>query len=91
MRHVGAFFHATDIPPCYKCSLGKVCKIGGLWSMVGRDEERLRDFEITPDKFTRWEDCAQTVAKVERHARLLHDVTQGLAQEAVGQASASSW
>ena len=79
LRHLGAFFHATEMPPCYTCGLGKVCKIGGLWSMVGEDEERLREFEIAPDKFTRWEDCAQTVAKVEHHAGLLREATQGVA------------
>ena len=71
MQHVGALYHATDIPPCYGCGVAKGCRIGGLWSMVGRDEERLREFEITPDKYTRWEDCARTVAEVERYARVL--------------------
>ncbi len=76
MQHVGTLFHATEIPPCYKCGVAKACRIGGLWSMLGRDEERLREFEITPDKFTRWEDCARTVAEVERCAQVLREAIE---------------
>ncbi|MHC4202216.1 MAG: flavodoxin family protein, partial [Planctomycetota bacterium] len=47
MRHLGAIFHATDIPPCFKCGVGTRCKVGGLWGMVGRDEEKLHSFKIT--------------------------------------------
>ena len=74
MRHLGALFHATEIPPCYKCGVGKACKVGGLWEMVGRDKEELRNFEITPDKFKRWEDCPRTVAEVERYANVLAEL-----------------
>ncbi|MHC4504352.1 MAG: flavodoxin family protein, partial [Planctomycetota bacterium] len=66
MRHLGAIFHATDIPPCFKCGVGTRCKVGGLWGMVGRDEEKLHSFKITRDKFKRWEDCPQTAGEVER-------------------------
>ena len=76
MRHLGALFHATEIPPCYKCGVAKACKIGGLWDMVDHDEERLRDFEMTPDKFKRWEDCPRTVAEVERYAQLLGEAAK---------------
>lgn len=84
MNHVGALFHATEIPPCFSCGLGKVCKIGGLWDMVDHDEERLRDFEVTPDKFTRWEDCPRTVAEVERYAQVLSEAVEqgGIARQA---------
>ena len=77
LRHVGALFHATEIPPCFKCGVAKACRIGGLWSMVGRDEERLREFQLTPDVFTRWEDCPRTVAEVERCAGVLREATEG--------------
>ncbi len=76
MHHLGSIFHTTDIPPCYKCGVGNACKVGGLWGMVGQDKEKLRDFKVTPEKFKRWEDCPQTVAEVERYARVLADVTE---------------
>jgi hypothetical protein len=75
MRLLGSIFHTTEIPPCYKCGLGKACRVGGLWHMVGHDEVKLRDFKVTPDKFKRWEDCPSTVAEVERYARLLAETT----------------
>ena len=75
MRHLGSIFHATEIPPCYKCGVGNMCKVGGLWAMVGHDAEKLHNFKVTPDKFKRWEDCPRTVAEVERYAQALAEVT----------------
>lgn len=75
MRHLGTLFHATEIPPCYKCGIGTQCKVGGLWHVVGHDEEKLRNFKVTADKFKRWEDCPQTVAEVERYAQVLAEIT----------------
>ena len=77
VRYLGAIFHATDIPPCYKCGVGNQCKVGGLWRMVGHDEEKLRNFEVTPDKFKRWEDCRETVARVEHYAQVLAKLPDG--------------
>jgi len=77
MRHLGAIFHATDVPPCYTCGVGTRCKVGGLWGMVGHDEERLRNFVVTPDRFRRWEDCPKTVAEVERYAQVLAELPGG--------------
>ena len=74
MRHLGAILHITEIFPCYKCGVGSRCEIGGLWQMVSHDKERLRNFEITPDKFNRWGDCPKTVAEVERYARALAEL-----------------
>jgi multimeric flavodoxin WrbA len=74
MRRIGALFFATEIPPCYKCGLGNYCKVGGLWYMVDRDTERLRNFEVTPDKFRRWEDCLQTAAEVKHYAHMLAEL-----------------
>ena len=74
MRHLGTIFHTTEIPPCYKCGVGNCCEVGGLWEMVGHDKEKLRNFEVTPDKFKRWEDCLRTVAEVERYAQVLADL-----------------
>ena len=74
MRHLGAIFHVTDTPPCFTCGVGNACKIGGLWHLVGHDEEKLRTFQVAPDKFKRWEDCPPTVAEVERYAQVLAEL-----------------
>ncbi len=74
MRHLGTIFYESEIPPCYKCGVGNRCKVGGLWKQVGRDEEKLHNFKVTPDKFCRWEDCRRTVAEVERYVQVLAKV-----------------
>lgn len=80
MRHLGTVFHATDIPPCYKCGVGNQCKVGGLWHMVGHDENNLHNFKVTPDRFKRWEDCPATVAEVERYAQVLAEIPVGASE-----------
>jgi multimeric flavodoxin WrbA len=71
---IGHIFHATSIPPCFKCGEGNRCKVGGLWGMLGRDDEKLKNFEVTPESFTRWEDSAETVLHVGKYACLLADL-----------------
>jgi hypothetical protein len=47
-------------PPCLKCGAGHYCHVGGLWKYVlDRDENKLKKFEFTTDKFKKWEDCPQ--------------------------------
>ena len=70
-RIVGHIYHASTIPPCYKCGKGNVCKVGGLWHIVGRDEEKLRAFKPTRDVFKHWEDCLETVSQVKGYAKML--------------------
>lgn len=71
---VASVFHHTSIPPCFKCGEGNECMVGGLWSMVGRDEQKLRDFKVTPESFTRWEDSRDTMGKVSRIGGLLAEL-----------------
>lgn len=71
LKMLGHIYYASYTPPCYRCGEGNVCKVGGLWYMVGHDEERLRTLQITPDMFKQWEDSPETVAKVEKAAELL--------------------
>jgi len=73
-RVVGDIFFNSTIPPCYKCGNGNECHIGGLWHMVGRDEEKLANFQLTPDHFKRWEDDPETVAKVDELAGVLAEL-----------------
>ena len=71
---IGYLYYNTNIPPCYKCGMGNVCKVGGLWAMVDRDEQRLKNWKLTEDKFKRWEDDPETVAEVSKYARMLAEL-----------------
>jgi len=71
---IGHIYYASTIPPCYKCGRGNVCKVGGLWYIVGYDEEKLRNFKVRREMFRRWEDCPETVAKVEAYAKVLAEL-----------------
>ena len=42
-----------------------------LFSNISKDEEALRNFEFTPDKFTNWEDDQATVAQVKTFGEML--------------------
>ena len=71
---VGHIFYASTIVPCFKCGRGNVCRVGALWHLVGRDEEKLRNFRFRKEIFNRWEDCPETVAKVDQYAKLLAEL-----------------
>jgi len=40
----------------------------------GRDEEKLRSFQLTQDRFKRWEDCPETVSQVKTYANMLSEL-----------------
>jgi len=71
---IGHIYYTSSTPPCFKCGMGKVCKVGGLWGMVCCNEENLRKFKVTPDKFKRWEDNPETVAEVAKYAKILEEL-----------------
>jgi len=71
---IGHIYYTSSTPPCFKCGMGNVCKVGGLWGMVGRDEEALRKFRLTRDMFKRWEDDSETVAEVAKYAKILAEL-----------------
>jgi multimeric flavodoxin WrbA len=73
-RVVGHIYYASQIPPCFKCGMGQECRVGGLWGMLGRSEERLQQWKLTPELFRRWEDCPETVAQVRHYANLLSEL-----------------
>jgi len=73
-NELGHIYFQSLVPPCFKCGKGDVCQWGGLWRMVGRDVDALNKFEITPDKFRRWEDDEQTVAEVKKYAKMLSEI-----------------
>ena len=71
LQVLGHLYYRSMIPPCLKCGAGRICRRGGLWYLVGKDEEALANFEFTPDKFHRFEDDPETVAKVKEYGELL--------------------
>lgn len=71
---LGEIYFKSLIPPCFKCGKGDVCQWGGLWRMVGRDVEALKKFEITPDKFRRWEDDEKMVDEVKKYGKMLSEL-----------------
>lgn len=71
---LGEIYFKSSIPPCFKCGKGDICQWGGLWRMVGRNEEALKKFEITPEKFKKWEDDKQIVDKVEKYGKILSEI-----------------
>jgi multimeric flavodoxin WrbA len=70
-RILGHIYFNSQTPPCLKCGAGSYCKVGGLWGLVGNDEEKLRNFQFTPDKFHRWEDCQEVVGMVNDYGEAL--------------------
>ena len=71
---LGHIYFNSRTPPCYKCGAGHYCKVGGLWGLLGGDEEKLKNFQFTPDIFKQWEDDPQVVADVEKYAKVLADL-----------------
>ena len=68
---IGYLYYHSKIPPCYKCGMAKECQVGGLWQMLDRDEKRLKEWTLTENMFTRWEENSDTVTQVETFAQML--------------------
>ena len=68
---LGHLYYRSMIPPCLKCGAGRICRRGGPWHLVGKDEQALADFEFTQDKFHRFEDDPDTVNEVKRYGDML--------------------
>jgi multimeric flavodoxin WrbA len=71
---LGYIYYTTEILPCYKCGMGNVCKIGGLWELVGRDEKRLREWTLQPDMFKRWENDPDIIKEITDAAQKLAEL-----------------
>jgi multimeric flavodoxin WrbA len=71
---LGEIFYDSQTPPCFKCGKGDTCQWGGLWTMVGKDAKALSEFDITPDKFKRWEDDIDTVNEVKKYGEILSSI-----------------
>ena len=44
--------------------------------MVGKDAGALSRFEITPDKFRKWEDDGQITADIKKYGKILSKIRQ---------------
>lgn len=72
---LGHIYFNSQTPPCLKCGAGSYCYVGALWKYIlDRDENRLKEFKFTPDKFKKWEDCLQIVKEVEKYGKILAEL-----------------
>jgi multimeric flavodoxin WrbA len=65
---VDTVMYRTNIPPCFRCGLHRVCTIGGMYKVLG---EAAHTLEVTPEMFKVWEDHPETVAAVDAAAEKL--------------------
>ena len=72
---LGHIYFNSQTPPCLKCGAGSYCRVGGLWKYVlDQDEDRLKGFEFTNDKFKKWEDCTQIIEEVDKYGKILAEL-----------------
>lgn len=62
---IGHICYVSAIPPCFKCGVGRKCRIGELWKYVEGDEEKLKCFTVKKDMFHRWEDDTLTISRLD--------------------------
>jgi len=75
IKSLGHVYFNSQAPPCLTCGEGSNCHNGGLWKYVlGEDENKLKDFKFTPDKFKKWEDYPQIVEEVNRCGNILAEL-----------------
>jgi multimeric flavodoxin WrbA len=72
---LGHIYFNSQNPPCLKCGAGSYCRVGGLWKYVlDEDENKLKEFKFTPDKFKKWEDYPQIVKEAGRYGKILAEL-----------------
>ena len=73
---LGDIYFLSHVFPCLSCGMGDICKSehAGLWSYLGKDEEALKNFKFTPDKFRRWEDDSDIVYEVKKYGEMLSSI-----------------
>lgn len=72
---IGEYHYMSFNAPCLKCGKGEMCRHprGGLWTLLKKDEQAMRNFEFTPDKFTSWENDDEAVREVKRLGEVLRE------------------
>jgi multimeric flavodoxin WrbA len=72
---IGHIYFNSKTPPCLKCGAGSYCYVGGLWKYVlDQDENKLKKFKFTPDKFKKWEDYPEIVEEVNKYSKILSEL-----------------
>lgn len=75
IKPLGHVYFNSQSPPCLRCGPGPECRNGGLWKYVlGEDDEKLKNFEFTPDKCHKWEDEPQIVEEVNTCGKILAEL-----------------
>ncbi|MFC1780686.1 flavodoxin family protein [Planctomycetota bacterium] len=68
------YFH-SESPPCLRCGEGHNCYVGGLWKYVlGEDENKLKNFNVSTEMIQNWEDNPQIVEEVNSCSKLLAEL-----------------
>jgi len=69
---LGEVNYRSNNPPCIRCGKGNTCmNHGGLWNLLGRDEEALRNYDLKNHHFSRFEDDRGIVNEIKRLGGLL--------------------
>jgi len=73
---LGQLYFTSYVFPCLTCGMGMECKNehAGLWNYLGKDEDALKNYEITADKFKRWEDDRNIVNEVKKYGEILSSI-----------------
>ena len=73
---LGQLYFTSYVFPCLSCGMGLECRNehGGLWNYLGKDEDALKNYKITADKFKRWEDDINIVNEVKKYGEILSSI-----------------
>jgi len=72
---LGHIYFNSQTPPCLKCGAGSYCHVGGLWKYVlDQNDNKLKKFEFTPDKFKKWEDYPDIAEEINRYGIMLAEL-----------------
>ncbi len=69
---LGEVYYQSFNPPCIKCGKGNTCmNHGGLWNLLGRNEEALRNYDLSAHHFTQFEEDQETIDEIIRYGKIL--------------------
>lgn len=63
--------YVSSIPPCFTCGRHKVCRIGGLYQMMG---ESALSLNIKPDMFSSWKSNPETIDALDTAAEKIKTI-----------------
>ncbi len=75
IKPIGHIYYNSQSPPCLRCGEGDHCQIGGLYKYVlGKDEEKLKNFKVSLDNVQNWEDSPEIVEEIDRSGKVLEEL-----------------